>query len=468
MNLIGTELVIPVLAGCAPPNRMKPGPPTNCGPWRRGFSMAEDFLGGFSKGKMQLADSPLARVACGPFASAGNMTATTTKILFVDDESDLLSLYQRAMRNRFPMDTATSGEEALRLMAEQGPYAVIVADMRMPKMDGLQLLAQVGERWPETVRIMCTGDSDPQTAIEAINQGRVFSFLPKPASPEQLAAALEAGLAQFTVAQAERDVLERTLTGTVRLLTDLLSAVDPVRMGVSERLKEDMHRFLVALGGKGNWEYEMGAALSGIGYLTLPPAVLLRHSNREDLPPNEMEMVRRVPKAGAELVANIPRLGGVAQIILYQAKNYDGTGFPSDTVMGESIPAGARILRVLVDLADLRVRGMTDEAALELLCSRVDRYDPRVVATLKKTGLSVLRREPTVRPSPRAAASARFQHVAVDGLRPGHTLAEDLRTTEGLLIFAAGQAITPTKLQMIQNFARLSSIKQPIKVDTLG
>lgn len=397
-----------------------------------------------------------------------DMTATTRRILFVDDEADLLSVYQHALRNRFQLDTATSGEEALRLLTEQGPYAVVVADMRMPCMDGIQLLAHVGESWPDTIRIMFTGDPDPKITLEAINKGHVFSFLVKPASAQVLAEALEAALNQFTIAQTERDVLEKTLAGTVRVLTDLLASVDPNHSGRAQRIKEDMRRFLVALGGKGNWEYEMAASLAGIGYLTLPPSVLLRHWNQEDLLPNEAEMIRRVPEAGAELIANIPRLEGVAKIILYQAKNYDGSGFPGDAVIGENIPAGARILRVITDLADLQARSLPVEEALEILRSRKDRYDPKVLSALRLEVLNALRKEPPPSATPRAPANPLFQEVTLEGLRAGYTLVEDVRTTDGLLIFAAGQQITQTKLQMIRNFSKLSSIALPIRVNYLG
>ncbi len=394
---------------------------------------------------------------------------TTRRILFVDDDASLLSVYQHALGGRFQLDTAISGEEAIRLMAENGPYAVIVADMRMPCMDGIQLLARVGETWPDTIRIMFTGDPDPQTTLEAINKGHVFSFVIKPASSQALADTLEAALDQFTIAQTERDVLERTLTGAVRVLTDLLASVNPEAMGRARKIKEEVHRFLITLGGKGNWEYEIAASLAGIGYLTLPPGVLACHWNQEDLQPNEAEMVRRVPEAGAELIANIPRLEGVAKIILYQAKNFDGSGFPSDAVMGESIPAGARILRAISDLSDLQERGLPTDQAMDLLLSRKERYDPKVLSALQKQVLNKPKKEPAPSVIPSAANSnPRFHEITLEQLRAGYLLVEDVRTTDGLLIFAAGQQITATKLQMIRNFAKLSSIAEPIKVDYLG
>lgn len=389
------------------------------------------------------------------------------RILLVDDDTDLLAMYQRALRDHFTVDVAPGGEEAIRLLTEQGPYAVLLADRHMPCMDGLQLLTHVAEHWPDVVRIMFTGDPDPQTALDAINKGHVFSFLVKPASLKSLTEAVEDAVAQAAAVQAERDVLERTLTGTVRLLTDLLEAVDAERFGRSQKLKEDMRQFLVSLGGKGNWEYEMAASLAGIGYLTLPPSVLVRQKNGEDLQPAEMEMIQRVPEAGAELISNIPRLEGVAQIIHYQAKNFDGSGFPNDSVIGDNIPLGARILRVLTDYSDLRTRGLEVEEALDILSSRTDRYDAKVLGGVKKKELAGVRPS-AQKGSAKPGGRPRVLEVTVEDLRAGHQLADDVRTKEGTLIFAAGQIITPTKLQMIRNFAKLTSIELPIRVDFLG
>ena len=86
------------------------------------------------------------------------------KILCVDDEPNILQAYQRSLRKDFQIDTADGGEQALALMASAGPYAVIVSDMRMPGMDGVQFLTSARALAPETVRIMLTGNADQKTA----------------------------------------------------------------------------------------------------------------------------------------------------------------------------------------------------------------------------------------------------------------------------------------------------------------
>src|SRR6184192_4097590 len=108
-------------------------------------------------------------------------------------------------------------------MAAQGPYVVVVADMQMPGMNGVQFLTKAEAFSPDTVRIMLTRNADQKTAADAVNQGHVFRFLNKPCSPEQLAVTLTAGLKQYKLITAERELLESTLNGSVKLLTDILS-----------------------------------------------------------------------------------------------------------------------------------------------------------------------------------------------------------------------------------------------------
>src|SRR5262249_53231752 len=121
----------------------------------------------------------------------------STKILFVDDDASILTAFQRNLRKQFALDVAIGGSEALRAMSAKGPYAVLVADMQMPEMNGLEFLKKAEEISPQTVRIMLTGNADQKTASDAVNLGHVFRFLTKPCSTEELAATLKAGLEQY-------------------------------------------------------------------------------------------------------------------------------------------------------------------------------------------------------------------------------------------------------------------------------
>lgn len=144
------------------------------------------------------------------------------KVLFVDDDQNILSAYRRALRKEFQIETALGGEEGLKMITSQDSYAVIVTDMRMPGMDGIQFLAKVKEKSPSSVRIMLTGNADQQTAIEAVNEGNVFRFLTKPCPAGVLGQVLAEGLEQYRAVKAEKQLLEKTIQGSAQMFTDLL------------------------------------------------------------------------------------------------------------------------------------------------------------------------------------------------------------------------------------------------------
>jgi len=142
------------------------------------------------------------------------------KILFVDDEPNVLAGFQRQLHNLFSIETALGPEAGLTALKEWRNYSVVVADMRMPGMNGVEFLSRIKVSAPDVVRIMLTGNADQATSIEAINQGNIFRFLNKPCSTEKLTEALESAIRQHQLITAERDLLENTLCASIKVLTD--------------------------------------------------------------------------------------------------------------------------------------------------------------------------------------------------------------------------------------------------------
>ena len=128
------------------------------------------------------------------------------KVLFVDDEISILDGYRRLLRSDFEIDTASGGNLALEMLAKDN-YAVLVADMRMPEIDGAQLLAKVALKYPSVIRIMLTGNSDMQTAVRAVNEGAVFRFLTKPCDKENLRSTINAALVQYRLSGLKEQAL---------------------------------------------------------------------------------------------------------------------------------------------------------------------------------------------------------------------------------------------------------------------
>ena len=377
------------------------------------------------------------------------------RILCVDDETNVLNALQRNLRKYFAVDTASDPSQALTLLDHQEPYAVIVADMRMPGMDGVEFLSRARTKCPDSVRIMLTGNADQQTAINAVNRGHVYQFLTKPCPPETLALVVSDGVKQYELLMAERELLEKTLNGSVKLLTEILSVIDPQSFGRGQQLRESM-RLYIEPPTERAWELELAALLAPIGCISIPAPVLVKARARLALTDAEQSLWIRVPEFGSRLIANIPRLETVAKIILYQNKHFDGSGFPADKSSGEDIPVGARILKVLNDLLDLESKGVSLKQALEEMENRYGWYDPRVLdaACLRfDKGQSVTKGNAQ---TTRAITAAELQVAQV--------ITQNVYTADGMLIVKAGSVVTPMLLDRLTNFAAVNGLRELIEV----
>ncbi len=379
------------------------------------------------------------------------------KVLFVDDDANILTSYQRVLRKQFRIEVAVGAEAALKLIERQGPYAVVVSDMYMPGMNGVQFLAKVKEIAPDTVRIMLTGNPDLRTAIEAVHHGHIFRFLTKPCPPDSLVLALEAGIEQYRLITAERDLLEKTLSGSVRMLMDILAMVDPHLFGRAQVIRGYIRSLAQTLQVGEVWKLELAAMLAQVGLVTIPPVVVLKARAGHTLSDGEREMLERVPEISHNLLINIPRLEPVAKIVLYQNKHFDGSGFPRDSVSGYDIPLGARLLKVLSDLRDLEESSITRRRALEILRKREGWYDPRVLEATAVTFVSPMEAQHQVE-VPAVAVSVR-------GLKVGQLLASDVYTADGKLLISAGHRISEALLERIRNFAEVTGIREPLYVE---
>jgi len=380
------------------------------------------------------------------------------EILFVDDDADVLAGFHRSLRKEFKIDTAVGGASALALMRSRTPYAVVVADMQMPGMNGVEFLMELEKTAPDTIRIMLTGNADQKTARDAVNQGHIFRFLTKPCPTGELVPSLHAGLKQYRLVTAERDVLEQTLNGSARMLSDILAIHDAHAFGKSQRLREYMRAFAEHLQLKQTWDLELAATLSQVGCVTIPQAVLEKSRAGRLLAGAEADMIARVPQIGYDLLSHIPRLESVAAVVLYQSKNFDGTGFPLDKIAGEDIPIGARILRVLLDLMAHESGKASKAKAIENMLLFPGHYDPCVLEAVAAVfDICLERATPVGSPS---------RPVGIKELRIGSILAAEARTQDGMLIVPAGTEISPMLMEKLRNFAELGDLREPMLVTT--
>jgi response regulator RpfG family c-di-GMP phosphodiesterase len=376
--------------------------------------------------------------------------AMSAKILFVDDDPNVLAAFQRQLRKDFSVYTALGGEEGLKTVSAHDPFAVIVSDLRMPGMDGIQFLSRVRQASPDSVRIMLTGNADLSTAIDAVNQGNVFRFLTKPCEVDVLTSALADGVRQYQLITAERELLEKTLRGSIKVLSEILHLLNPEAFGRASRITRYARETASAMGVSGIWQIETAAALSQIGCVILPEAALKKLYRGQELTAEESQLFAMHPCIGSDLLSHIPRMKTIAKIIADQEKNFDGSDSPPESNGGEEIPLGARILKVVLDFDTLKARGVSNSEASGKMAKSTGRYDPDVLAALRRILAAELHDEERT--------------VKTNELVDGMILAPDIRFLDGRIFVGRGYEVNLTLRERIKNFSQRPGLQEPVKV----
>ncbi len=372
------------------------------------------------------------------------------RILFVDDEANVLHAIKRQLRKKFSIFTAVSGKDALEIMKNASePFAVVVSDMRMPEMNGVEFLARAREIAPDTVRMMLTGNADQETAIDAVNQGSIFRFLTKPCSPDMLENSVKAGVEQYRLITAEKEILEKTLNGSIKVMTEILSQVSPAAFSRAYRIKSYVSQLVSDLNLPNGWEFSIAALLSQLGCVTLPTDLVEKVYADVPLTPDEQEMFNNHPIVGSKLLNNIPRFHNIARIIAMQRKRFDSYKGKPETRDEKIVRLGAQILKAVIDLDHLLFQGVPLPKALEKMQVRQGEYNPNILNLLDKIKTS--------------RKSYQIKPLSLSEITVGMVLNQDVMAKNGLLLASKGQDVTYSLKERLQNFAKTVGIYEPIE-----
>lgn len=372
------------------------------------------------------------------------------KVLFVDDEPNILEGIRRNIGRKVTMETATSGADGLRLVRESGPYAVVISDMRMPLMNGTEFLTRVREVAPASVRIILSGQSDLQATIDAVNEGQIFRFLTKPCPPDTLWSVVQSGLEQFRLINAERDLLEQTLSGAVKMLTEVLGLANPVAYSRAARVQRYAQAISEALGVGSHWELRLAAMLSQIGCIALPPEVFTKVYAGRSLDDEEQRLYATHPELAAKLLASIPRLEEVAKIIGAQMKRPNlGTALQVNG-HGDGKQLAVLVLRAATELDELIARGTPPANALQKLTASWPELPAAVSDALRTVQLP--------------AGEIVIRGIRIADLAAGMVLDEDLKSPNGIRLVPQGNEVTNTMIVRLRSIAAGVGIKEPFRV----
>jgi CheY-like chemotaxis protein len=363
------------------------------------------------------------------------------RILFVDDDENILASFKRNLRNKYDITTISSPLEALQVIKKniKKPFAVIVSDLKMPKMDGLEFLSNAKIISKSSIRVMLTGYADVDNAIAAINEGNIFRFLIKPCPPYELIKVLNACLEQYKLIKAEKELLMGTLQGSIKLLTDILSLSNREAFSRGERIKNTVKQILLHYPVKDAWQIEIAAMLSQIGCFALPEDILSKVIKNQPLNEEEEKLFKNHPKIGSSLVKNIPRLEMIAKMIYLQNLDKETTA-----------PEGAKIINLAIYYDKMMQSGHNIHQIMTELNNKVSLYGSKLIKALE---LAVGTTDGYLKRS-----------LYIKELKESMRLDEDVLTIDNLLLLKKGQELNQASITRLQNYGKSCGVKEPIKV----
>ncbi len=273
-------------------------------------------------------------------------------ILAVDDEPDNLQLLRRTLRKEYDITTANGPLEAIDIFKIHGPFDMIISDHRMPDMSGVELLQYSNLHYPEMIRILITAYSEVPILVDAINTGKIFRYVKKPWTPEELLLTIQKAFEAKKLSLDNQKLIEDfkdLFSGTISVIVEALDAKDVFTEGRSSRVC----CYVVNLAKSLNLpeieisKIEIAGLLHDIGMIGVPESILQKQG---PLTEQEYLEVKRHIDYGMKILENIKQLSSIVDIVKYHHERYDGSGYP-DKLSGEQIPIGARII-ALADTFD--------------------------------------------------------------------------------------------------------------------
>jgi response regulator RpfG family c-di-GMP phosphodiesterase len=371
-------------------------------------------------------------------------------ILCVDDEPQVLEGLSAHLRRRFEVRTAVSGTQGLRVLSEDKTIMAVLSDTHMPGMDGAEFLQKVRLSAPEVVRVMLAGQADLASTIAAVNDGQVFRVLTKPFTPPALLAAIDAAVAQHRLLTAERALLEQTLSGSVKLLADVLALTSPISFARAMRIKELVVSTAEKLKLEDRWHLEAAALLSQIGWITVPEDIAEKVHCGKPLAEAEDAMLDRLPAVAEQLLAHIPRLETVRAIVATQRNPVATPPGAASDPHAQMVARGAQILRAAIQFDKLDRQGLGKSGALDILRGRTGQYDPEVLEALA-AGDGVER------------SLDLMLEVLLRKVHAGMIFAEDVKLLNGTLLVARGYEVTQGFAERARNF-KPGTVREPVRV----
>lgn len=409
-------------------------------------------------------------------------------IICVDDEKIIVDSLKAEIKSAFKdqliVETAESGNEAIEIIEEcknkNIKIPIVVSDWLMPQMKGDELLAKVHRILPDTKKILLTGQVTTIGLGNAINDAKLYRFIPKPWNAEDLELTLTEAFKSYyhqiqlnTANQKLKDInttleqlicertveleesnrknqvlLDQTLFGSVNTLIKILMKSNPDIFSKAFRIRQIAKRIIKHISISNIWEIEIASLFSQLGCLDLPQDIVTKKFNNLPLTQQELDVFKLHSEKTYELISSIPVFGNISLGI----KNHLS---PTKLLTNDESYHISAILKISTDFDDAIQGGLSEQQAIEVLRVRHIHYDKELlnclILDIYNNNISINHND-------------KIREISLNGLRVGYVLAKDITDMDGKALFKAEQEITHSLINDILNSPNAHNIKEPICV----
>ncbi len=373
------------------------------------------------------------------------------KILIVDDsEENRLVLAEICKSLGYSSEHAIDGSVAIGKIQQSLPAAILL-DIRMTGMDGFEVLEKVKNhpKWKDIPVIMITSLDDSETILKCLQMG-ADDYIPKPFEPILVKARLERSIVNLSYLRKEKMVLEKTFSGSMKILSDIISSLSPVLFGKASKVRRIARLIAEEMDYGEIWEIDVASIFSLVGCISLTPDLIDKIITNKSLTLEEKKLYDNHPILGYKLLNNIPRLGNVAKIVLLQ--NITKVEHLPKELAGviKEIPLGSKILRAAFEYEQATIKSNNINELKTILKNKEPSLDSEVYASLER----VLQKE----------SNREIKSIPVNQISLGMTFTEDVLTTTGVRVVSKMQEATESVIERIRAVHSKLPIVEPLKV----
>lgn len=430
-------------------------------------------------------------------------TDAKVKILVVDDEENILRAIRRLLMDEdLVVLTATSGEEALRILIADQDVGLILSDQRMPGLTGVDFLEKARKIVPDTIRIVLTGYADVNAAIDAINRGGAYRYVAKPWKDDELVQIIrEAAQRFFLIKENKRlsEILKRQneelqnwnsrLEYFVQKQTIEIQKNNEELQALNKRLRKNFQNSILAFSGLielrdsgvrnhsrtvaevsskvaaslglPDTEIEtitVASLLHDIGKIGIPDILLQK--DFDDMSSEELEEYMLHPVRGQAAIDSIEDLREAGILIRHHHESYNGKGFP-DRLKGDNIPLGSRII-AMADAVDKAIGKLYGDNAIQVALKSVKEglggsFDPAlykaIKASVEEIYDKVLVRTDVVE-----------LELHPNNLKAGMVISRDVHSGTGLLLLSKGLQLNEKNIEAIRRYYKIDPSRNGVFV----